>query len=199
MSQPRDPSEIEDVLAAIRRLVREEHAPAPSTAAADDREQLPLTPAPRVPGAAPGDADRSERAVDADAPPNDSTPDSAGPTSGPCNGPPVDGDAGGTAADSAADATVTGVGAAEANGSEPDTEEDLELLSDEERVERLLDSHGGRMRQGTIVTETGWSDAKVSQLLSAMADDGRVEKLRLGRENLISLADGDGNDPDDEP
>jgi len=69
---------------------------------------------------------------------------------------------------------------------------DLSLLSDEERVERLLDRSGGRMRQADIVAETGWSDAKVSQLLSTMSDEGRVEKLRLGRENLISV-------PDDEP
>ena len=65
--------------------------------------------------------------------------------------------------------------------------EDLSLLSDEERVERLLAANGGRMRQAAIVSETGWSDAKVSQLLSEMAASGRVEKLRLGRENLISL------------
>ncbi|SDZ93519.1 hypothetical protein SAMN04488065_1310 [Haloplanus vescus] len=66
---------------------------------------------------------------------------------------------------------------------------DPELLSDEERVEHLLDQNGGRMKQAQIVKETGWSDAKVSQLLSTMADEGRVEKLRLGRENLISLPD----------
>jgi hypothetical protein len=66
---------------------------------------------------------------------------------------------------------------------------DPSLLSDEERVERLLDRNGGRMKQARIVRETGWSDAKVSQLLSTMAEDGRVEKLRLGRENLISLPD----------
>lgn len=47
------------------------------------------------------------------------------------------------------------------------------------------------MKQANIVKETGWSDAKVSQLLSAMADEERVEKLRLGRENLISLPDED--------
>lgn len=45
------------------------------------------------------------------------------------------------------------------------------------------------MKQAAIVTETGWSNAKVSQLLSAMAEEGRVEKLRIGRENLISLPD----------
>ena len=70
---------------------------------------------------------------------------------------------------------------------------DRSLLSDEERVERLLEDNGGRMRQADIVSETGWSDAKVSQLLSAMADSGRVEKLRLGRENLISVRDEDGD------
>jgi hypothetical protein len=64
---------------------------------------------------------------------------------------------------------------------------DSELLSDEERVEQLLEENGGRMKQAKIVEETRWSNAKVSQLLSAMADEGRVEKLRIGRENLISL------------
>lgn len=72
-----------------------------------------------------------------------------------------------------------------AGGEEPIV--DPELLSDEERIEHLLEQNGGRMKQAAIVEETGWSNAKVSQLLSAMADEGRVEKLRIGRENLISL------------
>ncbi|WP_336024488.1 helix-turn-helix transcriptional regulator [Halobellus salinisoli] len=75
---------------------------------------------------------------------------------------------------------------------------DLSLLSDEERVEHLLEQNGGRMKQATIVDETDWSDAKVSQLLSAMADEGRVDKLRLGRENLISLPD-DAEESTDAP
>ena len=81
----------------------------------------------------------------------------------------------------------------DADESEAEEEVDLSLLSDEERVEHLLERNGGRMKQANIVKETGWSDAKVSQLLSAMADEGRVNKLRLGRENLISLPD-DGSD-----
>ncbi|MFB6106918.1 MAG: helix-turn-helix transcriptional regulator [Halobacteriaceae archaeon] len=68
---------------------------------------------------------------------------------------------------------------------------DPELLSDEERVERLLRANGGRMKQANIVDETDWSNAKVSQLLSAMTEEGRVEKLRIGRENLITLAESD--------
>ena len=85
----------------------------------------------------------------------------------------------------------------EPTGAADEPEEDLSLLSDEERVERLLDRNDGRMRQADIVRETGWSDAKVSQLLSAMADEGRIEKLRLGRENLISLPSGEADDADD--
>ena len=102
---------------------------------------------------------------------------------------PSDGD-GAVTGDGTGAGGAPGVAGAAANGdSEP--EPDPQLLSDEERVERLLDRNGGRMRQADIVKETGWSDAKVSQLLSTMADDGEVEKLRLGRENLISLPDGD--------
>ncbi|WP_201289536.1 helix-turn-helix transcriptional regulator [Halobaculum saliterrae] len=116
-----------------------------------------------------------------------------------------DGAATGTGSDRAGDhgeSPGVAAGAAGVDTTAPDdgaseSEEELELLSDEERVERLLEKHDGRMRQGAIVEETGWSDAKVSQLLSAMADDGRVEKLRLGRENLISLSDGGGADGDE--
>ncbi|MEF8855233.1 MAG: hypothetical protein V5A24_07065, partial [Haloarculaceae archaeon] len=36
---------------------------------------------------------------------------------------------------------------------------DEDLLSDEERVERLLERNGGRMKQANIVKETGWSNA----------------------------------------
>lgn len=68
---------------------------------------------------------------------------------------------------------------------------DVELLSDEERVERLLTQNGGRMKQARIVKETGWSNAKVSQLLSSMDEDDRIDKLRIGRENLISFPDED--------
>ncbi|ARS91788.1 hypothetical protein B1756_10025 [Natrarchaeobaculum aegyptiacum] len=77
-----------------------------------------------------------------------------------------------------------------------DDDVDLELLSDEERVHRLLRQNGGRMKQANIVKETGWSNAKVSQLLSKMDDDGEIEKLRIGRENLITLPEVDPTEVD---
>ncbi|WP_224335572.1 helix-turn-helix transcriptional regulator [Haloprofundus halobius] len=70
---------------------------------------------------------------------------------------------------------------------------DEELLSDEDRVISMLESHGGRMRQVRIVEETEWSKSKVSMLLSEMEDEGLISKLRVGRENVISL---DGHEPE---
>ena len=84
--------------------------------------------------------------------------------------------------------------AATSEQTEPEEEIDEELLSDEERVELLLERNGGRMKQANIVKETGWSNAKVSQLLSSMEEEGQIDKLRIGRENLISFPDEDVTD-----
>jgi uncharacterized membrane protein len=70
---------------------------------------------------------------------------------------------------------------------------DEELLADDDRVVRMLKDHGGRMKQVKIVEETGWSKSKVSMLLSDMEEDGTISKLRVGRENVISLA---GHEPE---
>lgn len=68
-----------------------------------------------------------------------------------------------------------------------------EFLTDEDRVLSLLEEHEGRMKQVKIVEQTDWSKSKVSMLLSEMEDEGTISKLRVGRENIISLA---GEEPD---
>ena len=68
-----------------------------------------------------------------------------------------------------------------------------ELLSDEDRVHKLLEENGGRMKQVDIVDATEWSKSKVSMLLSEMEEEGEISKLRVGRENIISLS---GHEPD---
>ena len=70
---------------------------------------------------------------------------------------------------------------------------DADLQSDDERVITLLEEHDGRMRQVDIVSNTDWSKSKVSMLLSEMEDEGLISKLRVGRENIVSLA---GHEPD---
>ena len=107
---------------------------------------------------------------------------------------PATGDEGGSDGEPTADAAPSTEAAADEEEAETVDEIDEELLSDEERVERLLERNGGRMKQANIVKETGWSNAKVSQLLSAMQEDGRIDKLRIGRENLISFPDEDITD-----
>ena len=95
------------------------------------------------------------------------------------------GDAAGTQAE-------TAEGAADASAATPEVPSE-ELLSDEDRVLGLLEENGGRMKQVRIVEETDWSKSKVSMLLSDMEEENRISKLRLGRENIISLV---GEEPD---
>ncbi|TYL39372.1 hypothetical protein CV102_08885 [Natronococcus pandeyae] len=84
---------------------------------------------------------------------------------------------------------------APASEPEPETDDDSdadtlpedELLTDEDRVIKLIRKNGGRMKQVNIVEETGWSKSKVSMLLSEMESEGSISKLRVGRENIISL------------
>lgn len=61
------------------------------------------------------------------------------------------------------------------------------ILTDEDRVRQLLAGHDGRIKQQRIADEFDWSASKTSRVLSRMADEGTVEKLRIGRENVIDL------------
>ncbi|MXR19577.1 helix-turn-helix transcriptional regulator [Halobacterium bonnevillei] len=62
---------------------------------------------------------------------------------------------------------------------------------DRERVLRILQESGGRIRQRQVVDETDWSASKVSRRLSKMEDDGLISKVTIGRENIVMLDDED--------
>lgn len=64
-----------------------------------------------------------------------------------------------------------------------------ELLTDYDRVEQLLADRGARLKQSEIAEALDWSESKTSRVLSDMEEEGTVEKLRLGRENVIDLID----------
>jgi hypothetical protein len=74
---------------------------------------------------------------------------------------------------------------------EPELEPSFENLPDAERVLKIVDTEDGRMKQKHLVERTGWSEAKVSQVTSRLEDEGEITKLRMGRENIIQLADGE--------
>lgn len=83
-------------------------------------------------------------------------------------------------------ATATEIATEAATDDESDAV-DPELLTDEDRVRRVLREYGGRMKQSAIVDELGWSKSKTSRVLSEMADEAIINKLRIGRENIIEF------------
>jgi hypothetical protein len=107
---------------------------------------------------------------------------------------PTDGDGGAAVTEASGDDDGgTAATGADADAESPAAVTEAELLSDEERVVNLLEDNGGRMKQVDIVEETDWSKSKVSMLLSDMEDEEHISKLRVGRENIVSLT---GHEPD---
>lgn len=62
-----------------------------------------------------------------------------------------------------------------------------EILGDEEMIERYLLKFGGQAYQTDIVKESGLSKSKISIVLAKMKDEGRIIKIRKGKENIIRL------------
>lgn len=91
----------------------------------------------------------------------------------------------GDGTDAAAGAGVAGAAAATSDDPPPD------LLSNEERVLRLLRQNGGRMKQQDVVAELGWTEAKTSQVVGGLREEGDLDSFRLGRENVLTLPEAD--------
>jgi len=62
-----------------------------------------------------------------------------------------------------------------------------DILGDEDMIERYLNKCGGQAYQSDIVNESGLSKSKISIVLSRMKDEGRIIKIRKGKENVIRL------------
>jgi hypothetical protein len=61
------------------------------------------------------------------------------------------------------------------------------LLTPEERILELVGEHGGRMRQGEIVSGVAWSESTVSRKLQRLESTGEVTRYQLGREKIVYL------------
>ncbi len=57
----------------------------------------------------------------------------------------------------------------------------------EDEIEKLLSNAGGMAFQSDIVNAAGLSKSAISVVLSRMHKDGKIVKIRRGRENLIRL------------
>ncbi|QLG28347.1 hypothetical protein HUG10_12670 [Halorarum halophilum] len=83
-------------------------------------------------------------------------------------------------------------------GTDADDGPPEELLSPRERVLRLVEGNGGRMKQAAVTDALGWSAARTSQVVGDLRDAGDLESFRLGRENVLRLPEG-VDDADDGP
>ncbi|MFB6096166.1 MAG: helix-turn-helix transcriptional regulator [Haloferacaceae archaeon] len=106
-----------------------------------------------------------------------------------------DGASGAAPGEEAAESAATAEATADATAADesPDGSEGPppELLSNEEQVLRLLDQRGGRMKQQQIVAELDWTEAKTSQVIGDLRDEGEIETFRIGRENVVTLPEED--------
>jgi hypothetical protein len=107
----------------------------------------------------------------------DGGPSAATDDSDDVDGPPPEGTAAGAAAGATAEPPLDG-----------------DLLTDEDRVRRILEAADGRVKQAEVAERLDWSASKTSRVVTGMADDGVVRKLRIGRENVLELADPDADD-----
>jgi hypothetical protein len=84
-----------------------------------------------------------------------------------------------------ADSGTTAAGATDTSADESRPE----LLSNEERVLKFVEEQGGRVKQQEIVQAFDWTEARTSQIVRDLRDEGKLEGFRLGRENVLKLPD----------
>lgn len=89
---------------------------------------------------------------------------------------------------------ATGEGGDAAGGGPVPPDVEPELMSPEEQVVSVLAARDGRMKQQELIDETGWTESKTSKVISDMREAGTIDAFRLGRENVISLPEEDGDD-----
>ncbi|WP_435347160.1 helix-turn-helix transcriptional regulator [Haloarchaeobius sp. HRN-SO-5] len=100
-----------------------------------------------------------------------------------------DGTTGGTPGEPTVESGAAPPPTDEREGAPEETESAEAVMTDEERVLDLLEANGGRMRQAAIAERFDWSASKTSRIVGKLADGDAVEKLQLGRENLVDLVD----------
>jgi uncharacterized membrane protein len=124
--------------------------------------------------------DEAETPVDDEAAADDPPPDSRTASTGP------DGDAAGTEAVAAGAEAVAGESKSAAGTEAAAVDRPNPVISDEEVVVRLLRDNDGWLYQSEIVEARDWSKSKVSRLLSTMEESGRIQKITVGRQNVIA-------------
>jgi uncharacterized membrane protein len=61
------------------------------------------------------------------------------------------------------------------------------FVDDETLVIQTLEEAGGQLKQAELTAQVDWSKSKVSRVTGRLADQGAVEKIQIGRENVLRL------------
>ncbi len=61
------------------------------------------------------------------------------------------------------------------------------LKSDSERVTEILRAAGGKLYQNELVRRLDISKSKCSEILNSMEQNGEIQRMRMGRTNLVTL------------
>ena len=87
----------------------------------------------------------------------------------------------------------TGEPAADATGTDDVVATGEELLTDSERIRRLLLQSGGQMRQTALVSALPWSSSTVSRKLTEMEERDEITRVQVGRGKVVFHP---GNEPE---
>lgn len=67
------------------------------------------------------------------------------------------------------------------------TNPNIHLREDEKQIVKIIENKGGSIEQGTLVTISDFSKAKISQLLKELEERKIIKKIQKGKKNIILL------------
>ncbi|HEX7482049.1 MAG TPA: MarR family transcriptional regulator, partial [Candidatus Bathyarchaeia archaeon] len=68
-----------------------------------------------------------------------------------------------------------------------DVPAEFPIMSEEDKVLKILKSFGGSVRQSEITNQSRFSKAKTSQLLAALEKKGSITRYKSGRDKIVTL------------
>ena len=68
-----------------------------------------------------------------------------------------------------------------------DVPAEFPIMSEEDKILKLLRSFGGSMRQSEITNKSRFSKAKTSQLLAVLEKKGSITRYKSGRDKIVTL------------
>lgn len=79
------------------------------------------------------------------------------------------------------------IGDSDESEEESGNTESNDLQTEEEKLVSLIEENDGRVKQKVVSEKFDWSDAKVSRITNKLEEADLIDKLTIGRENVLDL------------